>query len=200
VCNPALLRRLIMVAVVGVLALGLSAMSVSQKRVLTWQSPKRVSVQVSASTFPASIYPYPRSAALGSNRVGCPSLAGLNLSNTAPSRSTAARLIDELAGSRNLAFEASDPTLWPNVVLHKLGVSGRESVSRLIVERPRNSDSEEVMKRCGSATARATWTVQACPSLKNASGTSSCSKDPALVSYYYLIDRSHHWLVTFVYP
>jgi hypothetical protein len=170
------------------------------KRTLTWGRPQAVTVTVSASTFPASVYPFPRSAALGVSRVGCPALAGLIRASTAPTRSTGAKLIDDLGGPRSVALEASDPTMWPNIVLHEVGATGRVSTSRLLIKREAASGLRDTTERCGVITSRDTWVVEACPVLSGSSGTASCQKDPALVGNYFLVNRRGHWLISFVYP
>jgi hypothetical protein len=176
-----------------------SALFVGQ-RVYTWRSPQAVTVRVPASTFPASMYPYPRSAALGITRVGCPALAGLVPSTKGPSRSTAAKLIDDLSGPRDVALAASDPTMWPNIVLHQVGASGRVSASRLLIEREAASGLGAITERCGVTTTRATRVVEACPVINGSSGTTSCRRDPALVGNYFVVNRRGRWLISFVYP
>lgn len=194
-----IVRRVPTVVAVAAIAFGMSAMSVSQ-RVLTWGPPQPVTVRVPASTFPSSTYPYPRSAAWGVNRVGCPALAGLVRSTAAPPRSMVAKLIDDLAGRKDVALAASDPTMWPNIVLHQVTVTGRVSGSRLLIEREVASGLGVITERCGATTTRATWLVEACPIISGSRGTSSCRTDPALVSNYFLVNRQGHWLISFVYP
>ena len=192
-------RSVPIVVALTALAFGMSAFS-SGLRVLTWRSPQAVTVRVPASTFPSSMYPYPRSAAWGANRVGCPALAGLVRSSAAPTRSTAAKLIDDLVGPRDVALAASDPTMWPNIVLHQVGASGHVSRSRLLIVRDAASGIGAITERCGIKTTWSTWLVEACPFISGLRGTSSCRADPALVGNYYVIDRRGRWLISFVYP
>lgn len=168
-------------------------------RVLTWSIPQKVTVAISATDFPTSVYPYSDRAADGITKPGCPAPAGLSSSKAALSRNTAARQIDALSGSEYAALGATDTAMWPNVILHQIGVVGIVSSSRLIVQREETSGLK-VTKKCGNVITRATWVVQACPSLKGVAGTSSCKRDPGLVGYYYFVKRGAHWLIIFVYP
>jgi hypothetical protein len=114
-------------------------------------------------------------------------------------RDAAARLIDALSVSQYSALGATDTAMWPNVILHQVGAVETVSPSRLIVEREATSGMTVTKKMCGTFITNETWVVEACPSLKGTPGTSSCAKDPALAAYYYLVKRSSHWLITFVY-
>jgi hypothetical protein len=167
-------------------------------RVLTWRTPQTVAVAVPAASFPVSVYPYSDRAANGVSEPGCPAPTGLSASKDTLTRDAAARQIDALSESKYSALSVTDTTMWPNVILHQVGAVGTVSPSRLIVQREAASDVS-VTKKCGSFITSATWVVEACPALKGTTGTSSCTRDPALVGYFYFVKRSGHWLITFVY-
>jgi hypothetical protein len=168
-------------------------------RTLKWSAPQRVAVVVPAASFPTSIYLYSGQAAEGITKPGCPSPVGLSSSQSTLTAGVAARQIDVLSLSTSSALSVTDTTMWPNVILQQVGASEAVSPSRLIVLRESFSDMS-VTSKCGKLITSETWVTEACPSFKGAAGTASCTKDPALTSYYYFVARDGHWLITFVYP
>ena len=167
-------------------------------RILKWRTPEAVAVVVPSFVYPPSVYPYSPRAAEGFTKAGCPAPVRLSSLSSTLTPSDASHQIDALSKSETSALGASDTTMWPNIVLIRPLAQSSVDPSRLIVIRERFSNMSVTIP-CGVFTTNSTWVAEVCPTLKGVAGTSSCSKDPALVKYYYFVKRAGHWLNIFIY-
>jgi hypothetical protein len=191
-------------AVVLTLALLLQP-SPSPSRLFKLGPPYRISITLSAKTFPSSIYPdasvYPPPLLAGASGdwSGCPALAGV-VGTVRPQPQLVARLLDQLGRDKLSALKASDPSYWP-IILEGNWVRFQDvSPGRLLITSAAQSGYASLLGRCSPATVRDTWVAKTCPGPNSRPASETCSRDPALAGQVFLIDRLGHWLVDFTYP
>jgi len=165
----------------------------------------RISVTLSATTFPLSIYPdapvYPAPVLVGASGdwSGCPALVGV-VASVRPQAKLVARLLDQLGRDKLSALKASDPSYWPIILEGSWAKFQDVSPGRLLIMSAAQSGYVSLLARCSPATVHDTWVAKICPGPNSKPASETCSRDPALAGQIFLIDRHGHWLVDFTYP
>jgi hypothetical protein len=168
-------------------------------------APYRISVTLSAKTFPLSIYPdapvYPPPVLVGASDdwSGCPALLGV-VASVRPQPELVVRLLDQLGRGKLSALKASDPSYWPIILEGNWARFQDVSPGRLLITSASRSGYVSLLGRCSPATVRDTWVAKTCPGPSSKPASETCSRDPALAGQVFLIDREGHWLVDFTYP
>lgn len=179
--------------------------SPSPSRLFKLGPPYRISVTLSAKTFPVSIYPdapiYPPPVLVGASGdwSGCPALPGV-VATVRPQPQLVARLLDQLGRDKLSALKASDPSYWPIILEGNWARFHDVSPGRLLITSAAQSGYVSLLDRCSPATVRDTWVAKTCPGPSSKPASETCLRDPALAGQVFLIDRHGHWLVDFTYP
>ena len=179
--------------------------SPSPSRLFKLGPPYRISVTLSAKTFPLSIYPnalvYPPPVLVGAadDWSGCPALLGV-VATVRPEPQLVARLLNQLGRDKLSALKASDPSYWPIILEGNWARFQDVSPGRLLITSAAQSGYVSLLGRCSPATVRDTWVAKTCPGPNSKPASETCLRDPALAGQVFLIDRHGHWLVDFTYP
>jgi hypothetical protein len=161
--------------------------------------PYRISVILSAKTFPLSIYPDAPVYGASDDWSGCPAILGI-VASVRPQPELVARLLDQLGRDKLSALKASDPSYWPIILEGNWDRFQDVSPGRLLIMTAAQSGYVSLLGRCSRTTVRDTWVAKTCPGPSSKPASETCSRDPALAGQVFLIDRHGHWLVVFTYP